>query len=146
MSGFDSLFSGMNFQGTIQKYCNQIGWKISDINSEIAVLKFDMQSGRTQTMLISRNENMLSFLVVSMFKFDSEDQVPNYLSTILMKRNAQIMIGKWGINVSNSAHIYSVGHSVDMQLMNADFFRRVVTILITECDDLETYLLKMINQ
>ena len=32
MSGFSDLFSGMNFKGTIQKYCGQQNWKIAEID------------------------------------------------------------------------------------------------------------------
>lgn len=145
MSEFDALFGGFDFKTTVQKYCAQAGWRIADINNQIAVLRFAMPSGRTQTVFITRHETNISFLVLSMFKFDSEEQVPHFLSTLLMKRNANIMIGKWEIFESNGTHTYAVSHSVDMQLMNADFFARVVNIVISECDELENYLIQKLG-
>jgi hypothetical protein len=140
-------FGGSKFKSQVQNYCSSAGWKVSEADNEHAVVKFDMPSGRTQSVLITQNndENM-SFLVVSMFKFDTEDKVPHFLSTILMKRNTAIMIGKWGINVVGETHVYTVGHSLDMNLTNADQFKKVVLILVKECDDLESVLMKVINQ
>ncbi|GIV87341.1 MAG: hypothetical protein KatS3mg054_1370 [Chloroflexus sp.] len=50
MGSLAQLFSGVNFRVTIQKYCNEKGWRINDINDSRAILKFSMNSGRTQTL------------------------------------------------------------------------------------------------
>ena len=145
MAPFDLFGSSSGFKGTVEGYCKAIGWKIAEIDNDHAVIKFDMNSGRTQSCLITKSDTNFNFLVVSLFKFDSEDKIPHYLSTVLMKRNAQIMIGKWGVNDVNGTHIFTVGHSVDVGLCNQEFFRKSVLILVKECDDLEGVLLKMIN-
>jgi hypothetical protein len=140
------LFGGSPFKTQVQDYCTKAGWKVSEIDNDHAVVKFDMPSGRTQSCLITKNnDENISFLVVSMFKFDSEDKVPHVLSTILMKRNTAIMVGKWGINVVGETHVFTVGHTIDSRLTNPEHFKKTVLIVIKECDDLESVLLKMVN-
>ncbi len=70
------LFSGANFKNTIKEYCSQIGWSISDINDKRAVLKFNMNSGNTQTLFILRYGSTLEFSVPSGLKFNSDEDVP----------------------------------------------------------------------
>ena len=95
--GLESLFSGVNFAGTIKKYCSAIGWKIADLNDKRGILRFSMESGRNQTLYIIRYESTLEFSVPSIAAFDSEDNIPHHLSTILMKRSAERKIGFWCI-------------------------------------------------
>jgi len=48
----EELLAIVNFYPTIQNYYEQIGWKISDINQDRAILRFDMESGSVQTLYI----------------------------------------------------------------------------------------------
>lgn len=143
MSGFAALFSGMNFQGTIKRYCDQIGWKIADINEKRAVIKFSMRSGRTQSLWIVRYDTTLEFSVPSMAQFDSEDRIPHYLSTILLKRSAQNKIGFWCIEQISGKSVFSCMHNAEMSLINAEYFQKVVNALVTECDTFEGILIDM---
>lgn len=146
MSSFESLFSGVNFKNTVQKYCQQIGWKIAEIDDKHAVLKFSMDSGRNQNLWIIRYESTLEFSVPSMANFDSEDNVPHYLSSLLLKRNSQKKIGFWCIEEIGGKHIYSYMHNAELQLINTEYFQDVVRTLINECDKFEGILIDMLNQ
>lgn len=46
MSGFSSLFSGLNFRNTIQKYASHHGWRVAEVDNDHALLRFSMQSGQ----------------------------------------------------------------------------------------------------
>ena len=65
------IFSANQFEKTIRNYCEQIGWKIKDINHERAILKFNMNSGTTQTVFIIRYESTLEFSCPSGLKYNS---------------------------------------------------------------------------
>ncbi len=145
MSGFADLFTSMNFKGTVQKYCAQQGWKIADIDDKHAVLRFTMNSGRNQTLYIIRYDSTLEFSVPSLAAFDSEDQIPHYLSTILLKRSSQRKIGFWCIEQIGGKQVYSCMHNAEMKLIDADYFAQIVRVLVNECDDFEDTLLKMLN-
>lgn len=131
------LFSTSNFRYTIQKYCNQIGWKISDINERRAILKFNADSGNTQTLFIIRYENTLEFSVPSAVKFNSEDNVPGWMSTMLLCKNAEYKLGFWCMETIDYQKVFSIMHNAELSLINVDYFGRVILKLIEECDQFE---------
>ena len=143
--GFKALFSGVNFANTIKKYCATNGWKIADLNNKRAILRFSMSSGRNQTLYIIRYESTLEFSVPSMAMFDSEDDIPHFLSTLLLKRSAEKKIGFWCIEKIGGKHVYSCMHNAEMQLIDSNYFAMVVRALINECDDFEGTLIQILG-
>lgn len=143
--GFEALFSGVNFSSTISQYCSANGWKIAELDSKKAKLRFDMASGRVQTLFIFRYESTLEFSVPSMAIFDSEDDIPHYLSTLLLIRSSERKIGFWCIERIGGKHVYSCMHNAEMQLIDKDYFADVVRALVTECDDFEKVLTDMLD-
>jgi len=143
--GLSMLFSGVNFANTIKKYCAANGWKIADLNNKQAILRFSMRSGRDQTLYITRFETTLEFSVPSMAMFDSEDNIPHYLSTLLLRRSSEKKIGFWCIEKLRGRYVYSCMHNAEMQLINNDYFTKVVVTLISECDDFEGALIQMLD-
>ncbi len=142
---FEALFSGVNFATTIKKYCAASGWKIADLNNGRAVLRFSMSSGRDQTLYIIRYESTLEFSVPSMAAFDSEDDIPHFLSTLLLKRSSEKKIGFWCIEIIGGKHVYSCMHNAEMQLIDSSYFAKVVRALINECDDFEKTLIRILR-
>lgn len=145
MSSLSDLFSGANFQKTIVNYCSQIGLKIKDVNNRRAVLGFNMPSGNVQTLYIIRYETTLEFSVPSAAVFDSIDEIPHYLSTMLLKRNAERKIGFWCVEEISGKQTYSHMYNAEMELINVKYFARLVQILINECDDFEVLLAEALN-
>jgi hypothetical protein len=143
--GFEALFSGINFANTIKKYCAANGWKIADLSNELAMLRFSMSSGRSQTLYIIRYESTLEFSVPSAAVFDSEDSIPHFLSTLLLKRSSEKRIGFWCIEQIGGKHVYSCMHNAELQLIDSNYFTRVARALINECDDFEEVLVKILS-
>ncbi len=143
--GLETLFSGINFANTIKKFCAANRWKITNVNDKRAILQFSMNSGRDQTLYIIRYELTLEFSVPSMAAFDSEDDIPHFLSTLLLKRSAERKIGFWCIEEIRGKHIYSHMHNAEMQLIDSNYFARVVRALIIECDDFEGILIQILR-
>ena len=145
MSELQDLFSGFNFKQTIQRYCDDRSWRIANITDKIASLQFTMKSGRDQTLFIMRYETTLEFSVPSMAKFNSDDDIPHFLSTLLLKRSSQRKIGFWCIEDLGDKLVYSCMHNAEMKLINSEYFASVVRALIVECDEFEGVLLEMVN-
>lgn len=145
MAGLSSLFSGVNFQRTIQRYANDQNWRIAEIDNGHAVLKFRMDSGRNQQVYILRFENTLEFSTASMAIFDSENQIPHYLSTLLLQRSAERKYGFWCIENLSGKFVYSCMHNAEMELIDSNYFGAVVRALISEVDDFEGILIQMLN-
>ncbi|MEN6643522.1 MAG: hypothetical protein ABFE08_13840 [Armatimonadia bacterium] len=144
MSSFADLFSGLNFERTIRRFCSDQSWVIAEVNDRKAVLRFNMESGRKQTLFILKYESTLEFSVPSGAQFDSEDEIPDFLSTLLLKRSAQRKIGFWCIEKIGSRHVYSCMHNAEFQLIDSVFFAKVVRALIGECDEFEGELLRLL--
>lgn len=143
--GLESLFSGVNFSNTVKKYCSANGWKIAEINDKRAVLRFSMDSGRNQVLYIIRYETTLEFSVPSMAGFDSEDHIPHYLSTLLLKRSSENKYGFWCIEQIGGKQVYSYMHNAELQLIDSNYFAKVVSALVKECDDFEGILLQILR-
>ncbi len=137
MSTLSNLFSAANFKSTIRNYCSQIGWKIAEIDDKHAILIFEMDSGRTQKLFIIKYGEVLEFSVPSLLQSDDEDEIPHQLSTLLLKRNAQMSIGFWAIEEISQKFTFSIMHNAPIELMNVNFFQAVVNSLVNECDELE---------
>jgi hypothetical protein len=131
------LFSGNNYQSTIQNYCNQLGWTINDINDCRTILKFTMDSGTSQTLFIIRYDSTLEFSCPSGMKFNSKDNVPGWLSTMLLVRNSNFKIGFWSIEEIGGQQIFSIMHNAEISLIDVNYFGKVVMRLISECEELE---------
>ncbi len=137
MSGLASLFSAGTFRTTVERYCADQGWRIAEINNVKAVLRFNMSSGRVQTLYIIRFESTLEFSVPSGLAFPSVDDIPHYVSTLLLKRNREPKVGFWCIEEIGKKHVFSCMHNAELQLIDSAYFARVVRVLINECDDFE---------
>lgn len=143
--GLAELFSGANFENTITKYCAACGWKLADLNNRRAILRFNMDSGRVKTLFIVRYDTTLEFSVQSMAAFDSEDNIPHFLSTLLLQWSTDYKMGFWCIENIGEKHVYSVMHNAEMQLINNTYFERVVRKLISECDKFEEILIRVFS-
>ncbi len=145
MATFREMFSAPRFRSTVERYCAQIGWRIAEIDDRKAVIKFKMNSGRSQTLYIIRYDTTLEFSVPSIAAFDGRDDVPHLLSTMLLERNAANRIGFWCIETIAGKQVFSYMHNAEMELLNTEYFERVVQLLIRECDDFEGAMLDMLE-
>ena len=145
MNSLAELFSQSNFQRTIRDYCSEFEWKITDINDHRAILKFDTDTGRTQTLYIIKYESTLEFSVPSELKFDETDDIPHYLSTVLLKRSSGRKIGFWCLEEIGEKQVYSHMHNAEIELIDVDYFGKVVRALVNECDHLEESLANLLS-
>lgn len=139
-------FSSYKFRSTIEGYCRTIGWKISSIDNDMAVIKFDMDSGSTQTLLIVKYDSTLEFSCPSGLKFDDIDEIPHYLSTFLLSKNAEYKLGFWCIQKIVGKQFFSIIHNAEISLIDVNYFGKVVIRLVEECDEFEQSLEKLITR
>lgn len=145
MSGLAQLFAGAGFRSTIQKYCANLGWRIADLNDRRSILRFSMDSGRSQTLYIIKYDATLEFSVPSGLAFASLEDVPHYISTLLLKRSSERKLGFWCIEEIGGKPTYSCMHNAELDLIDNRYFGAVVNALINECDELEGIVLKMLR-
>jgi len=139
------IFSSFKFRSTIESYCRTLGWKISSIDSRTAVIRFDMESGSTQTVFIIKYDSTLELSCPTGLKFDDIDDIPDRLSTLLLRKNAEYKLGFWGIEEISNKQVFSIIHNAEMSLTDVDYFCRVITQLVQECDKFELAIAELIN-
>lgn len=139
------LFSSFKFRSTIEGYCRDIGWKISSIDNQIAVIKFDMESGSTQTLFIVKYDSTLEFSCPSGLKFDDIDDIPHNLSTFLLGKNAEYKLGFWALQKIGEKQTFSIIHNAEMSLIDVNYFRKILIILVEKCDEFEQNIETLIN-
>jgi hypothetical protein len=145
MSGTTDLVARGNFQDTIQNYAAQQGWPLAGVDEQHAILRFDMPSGRVQTLYILNYKNTLEFSVPSAAGFPSQDSIPHMLSTPLLKKNTRNSLGFWCIMEIVEKQVYTYMHNAELQLLSPEYFRRVVVTLVNECDEFEAKLMEMMR-
>ncbi|OIP71192.1 MAG: hypothetical protein AUK48_12805 [Oscillatoriales cyanobacterium CG2_30_44_21] len=139
------LFSSNNYQQTIRRYCNQLGWTISDINDRRTIIKFSMDSGTTQTAFIIRYDTTLEFSYPSGLKFDTQEDVPGWLSTLMLCENATYKVGFWCIENIDNRQVLSMMHNAEISLIDVNYFQKVVMQTVTKCDQLEQNVSKALR-
>jgi|GEM_PF-1195748 hypothetical protein len=139
------IFSSFKFRSTVESYCQNLDWNIYKIDNKTAVIKFNMESGSTQTVFIIKYDLTIEFSCPSGLKFDDVDDIPHRLSTLLLQKNAQYKLGFWGIENIGDQQVFSIIHNAEMSLIDVDYFRRVVIQLVDECDEFERTIEDLIN-
>lgn len=141
-----SWFSRDDFEHKVKDYCRRWGWNIAEIDSSHATLIFTMASGRDQTLYVVPYQTTLEFSVPSMAMFEDLDDIPHYLSTTLLQRNASKKIGFWCIEIIGDNYVYSYMHNAELQLITPDYFGAVVRELVAECEAFEQELLNFLQR
>lgn len=108
-------------------------------------MKFEADSGNTQTLFIIRYENTLELSVPSGLKFNSLEDVPGWMSTLLLSRNSQYKVGFWCIEEIEGQNVFSIMHNAEISLINVDYFGKVVLRLVNECDEFEVSVSKALR-
>ncbi len=139
------IFSSYNFRTTIQNYCRQLGWNIADINNSRVIIKFEMDSGSSQTVFIIKYENTLEFSCPSGIKFNNMEDIPHVLSSILLQKNSEYKLGFWCIEKIGEKLVFSVMHNSELTLIDVNYFSKIVARLVSECDDFEQMIEQMMR-
>lgn len=95
--------------------------------------------------IFDRNEK-LELTVLSMAKFESEEETPQALSAILLKRNAEMETGRWCIILAGQMHIYACMHNTEIRQIDSNYVGHIGNALIDECDEFDRRYLKVMNQ
>ena len=135
MADYASLFSQINFEKTIRKYCEDHGWELCHIDSESAMLDFEGDSDEVavQSLSIIRYTSTLEFSVPSGIAFEDEEDIPGAISTMLLKVNSQNKQGFWCIEKINDRFHYTMMHNEELRIIDSERFGVVVRSIVKEC-------------
>lgn len=126
------------FDARVRRWATANGWVLHDISAKRAVLKFDLPSGRTQTLYAIDLGPVVELSVPSVLVYDSIDQVPRDLAVSCLRRNAKTTVGFWCLEQIEGKQALSCMWNLPHRLLDERTFGEVVRELVVVCDDLES--------
>ncbi len=126
------------FERRVLGWTTANGWVLDDLNPKRAVIRFDLPSGRTQTLYAIDLGPVVELSVPSVFVFDSIDQVPPDLAVTCLRRNAKNTVGFWCLEQIEGKQVFSCMWNLPHRLLDDRTFGEVVRELVVVCDNLES--------
>ena len=136
----EELSGPVGFQARMQALVAANGWVAFALNDKRVVLKFDVPSGRTQTLYAIDIGDVVELSVPSVLVFDTVDDVPHDLAVTCLRRSAKTMVGFWCLEQIEGKQAFSFMWNVQLRHLDAETFGEVVRTLVVGCDKLESDL------
>lgn len=126
------------FQSTIKRLAKAHAWEIEEITGKKVSLKIDAESGNAHELVVYRYDSdmLLEFSVSTGLSFPKGDEVPHWLSTVMLERNGKMKVGFWCMQKVDERLTYMAIHNEEIALLNSDYFGRIGRKLVEECDDM----------
>lgn len=129
------------FRQAIEKYARELEWEIAEIEDDRVVFEFEMESGNELSVYLDYDEDMLIFSVPSIAVYDAEEDINDRVSTLLLKRNAEVETGFWALEELEEGWGYVLYH--DQKLSSGEFeqdldsetFRNIIEAMLDECEE-----------
>lgn len=139
MAGEESGAKGSSgFEARILGLVTTNGWVVHDINAKRAVIKFDVPSGRTQTLYVIDLGEVVELSVPSVLVYDTVDEVPHDLAVTCLRRSAKTKVGFWCLEQIEGKQAFSFMWNLPQRLLDSETFGEVVRALVVGCDELES--------
>ena len=116
------------------------GWVVHDLNAKRVVIKFDVASGRTQTLYAIDLGAVVELSVPSALVFETVDDVPRDLAVTCLRRSARTKVGFWCLEQIEGKQAFSFMWNLQLRHLDAPTFGDVVRALVVGCDELESDL------
>ena len=116
------------------------GWVVHDLNAKRVVIKFELSSGRTQTLYAIDLGEVVELSVPSILVFDTVDDVPHDLAVTCLRRSAKTKVGFWCLEQIEGKQAFSFMWNMPHRLLDPETFGQVVRALVVGCDELESDL------
>ncbi len=128
------------FEARMRALAAANGWVTYDLNAKRAVIKFDVPSGRKQTLYAIDLGEVVELSVPSVLVFDTVDEVPHDLAVTCLRRSARTKVGFWCLEQIEGKQAFSFMWNLQLRHLDAQTFGEVVRALVVGCDALESDL------
>jgi hypothetical protein len=129
------------FEARMRVLAETNGWVVHDLNAKRAVIKFDVPSGRTQTLYAIDFGEVVELSVPSVLVFDTIDEVPHDLAVTCLRRSAKSKVGFWCLEQIEGKQAISLMWNVPLRNLDTELFGQIVRALVVGCDELESDVL-----
>lgn len=133
------------FTKQMEQYASKAEWEIAVQGDSSVSITFDMNSGSQQTCFIINYPGAVEFSCPSFAAFESEEQIPGILSTMMLQANAKRTMGFWCIEEIDNKYIFSIMHNIPLHQLTQENFEEITTQVVNECERVEIILHKILN-
>ncbi len=137
----DDATGPARFESEMERLATANGWVVNDLNAKRAVIKFDLVSGRTQTLYAIDLGEVVELSVPSVLVFDRVDDVPLDVAVTCLRRSAKTKVGFWCLEQIEDKQAFSFMWNLPHRLLDTTTFGEVVRALVVGCDELESDIL-----
>jgi hypothetical protein len=136
----EEAWSEGGFEAGMQALVAANGWVVHDLNAKRAVIKFDLASGRTQTLYAIDLGAVVELSVPSALVYDTIDDVPGDVAVTCLRRSAKTKVGFWCLEQIEGKQAFSFMWNLQLRHLDGQTFGEVVRALVVGCDELESDL------
>lgn len=129
------------FQDMVQSVSSQQAWQVASLSDGAAELHIETYPGNIRVCHIVNRLGTVSFFAPTNLSFDSLNEVPHQMSTLLLSRNDSRAIGFWCLEELAEKHTFTCMHMAKIQYMDADDLSKIVVNIVSECDSFEQSIL-----
>jgi len=115
-------------------------WSIEEIEEDEVHLLVESDGGNEYDVFASLDEELVEFYVPSSAVFEKEADIPGKMSTLLLKRNAQLDYGTWVLEEIDGQWVYGLvydEHLENLASLSEEDVADFVESLVDECDVFE---------
>jgi hypothetical protein len=129
-----------DFQDVLQRLAGHFGWDSSQIEEEEAVFDFKVESGNEKTLYLYLNEGSVEFNVPSDYGFDDAEDAPHEVSTILLRRNANVEVGAWILEDEDDGEwVYTLVWDADLETLASLGYEEIETIIHAMLEEVDEF-------
>jgi hypothetical protein len=124
----------------IKKIAKANQWSIEEIEEDEVHLLVESDGGNEYDVFASLDEELVEFYVPSSAVFEKEADIPGKMSTLLLKRNAQLDYGTWVLEEIDGQWVYGLvydEHLENLASLSEEDVADFVESLVDECDVFE---------
>lgn len=138
-----SLWSEISGRGVIQRLCAELGWTVDKQDGDSITLIFTDDIADQRNLYISGgDEELIRFRAYSFLMLPAKD-APEQLPAYLLKRNSELMLGKWQCSVDDEGDLMlCVGYCALSDGMDADTLKYIALSLIGEANEFDAKMQK----
>lgn len=140
MAAEDEFSEASPFEAQMLALATANEWVLHDVNAKRAVMKFELASGRTQTLYAIDLGAVVELSVPSALVYGTVDDVPRDLAVTCLRRSAKTKVGFWCLEQIEGKQAFSFMWNLPHRLLDAETFGEVVRALVVGCDELESDL------
>lgn len=135
------LKPGTYFKCAMQTFCEEHELTVQKLSKRKLRLEMEYQPGLKRRILVLRFGTTLEFCIPTDISFSSLADIPSSISSQVLLENADHTVGFWCLHQKKSGLKFSRNHNIEMRLLNAAHFRKILEVLIERCVVFEEYYL-----